>query len=196
MTQLEADKLLTSHQVGEILQVNPSSINKWVNDGRIPAFRTPGGHRRIRAGDLVTFLEKHKMPVPRLLAGLAKRRLMIVDDNSKQMEVLKRRLRSQADRVDLTVVASGVDALVQIGSSRPHLLVIDAEMSDIDGFEVCRRLKANTETRGIDIILTAAAPDKEMQLEAMEAGARRCLAKPIDVTVLLETLGLAAPSPV
>ena len=69
MTQ-DNDKLLTSHQVGELLQVNPSSINKWVNDGRIQAFRTPGGHRRIRVADLVAFLEKHKMPVPRTLSTM------------------------------------------------------------------------------------------------------------------------------
>ena len=51
--KIDADRLLTSHEVGALLQVNPSSINKWVNEGRLAAFRTPGGHRRIRAGDLV-----------------------------------------------------------------------------------------------------------------------------------------------
>src|SRR5260370_5844825 len=71
---IEADSLLTSHEVGDLLQVNPSSINKWVNEGRITAFRTPGGHRRIRASDLVRFLDGHKMPIPKMLAGVSKRR--------------------------------------------------------------------------------------------------------------------------
>ncbi len=56
------DQLLTSTQVGNLLQVNPSSVKKWVNDGHIIAFRTPGGHRRIRASDLVMFLDHHKRP--------------------------------------------------------------------------------------------------------------------------------------
>ena len=190
MTQLDADKLLTSHQVGEILQVNPSSINKWVNDGRIQAFRTPGGHRRIRAGDLVAFLEKHKMPVPRPLAGLSRRRLLIVDDSPKQLEALKRRLKPHSDRVELAVAANGVDALVQLGSFRPHVMVIDVTLSEVDGFEVCRRLKANGETRGIDVILTTDVASKETEMEALEAGAKRCLVKPIDINLLLEVLGL------
>ena len=49
--KLHADRLLTSHEVGDLLQVNPSSVKKWVNEGRIAAFRTPGGHRRIRVSD-------------------------------------------------------------------------------------------------------------------------------------------------
>ena len=75
------ESLLTSYQVGSLLQVNPSSVNKWVKDGRIPAFRTPGGHRRIRAADLVLFLQEHSMPVPKILNNAAKKRLLIVDDD-------------------------------------------------------------------------------------------------------------------
>ncbi len=82
--KIDADQLLTSHQVGALLQVNPSSVKKWVNEGRIAAFRTPGGHRRIRAADLVEFLDVHKMPIPRPLANASKRRLLVVDDNSSR----------------------------------------------------------------------------------------------------------------
>jgi excisionase family DNA binding protein len=67
--KIHADRLLTSHEVGDLLQVNPSSVKKWVNEGRIAAFRTPGGHRRIRVADLVEFLNRHAMPIPRPLAG-------------------------------------------------------------------------------------------------------------------------------
>jgi len=55
---------ITTHQAGDLLQVNPSSINKWAKEKRITCHRTPGGHRRIKAADLVEFLTKHKMPIP------------------------------------------------------------------------------------------------------------------------------------
>lgn len=58
------DTYLTSHETGKLLQMNPSSINKWVKEKRIECFRTPGGHRRIKAADLVAFLKQHKMPIP------------------------------------------------------------------------------------------------------------------------------------
>jgi len=69
---LAADKLLSSHECAGLIQVNPSSINKWVKEDRITAFRTPGGHRRIRASDFVSFLTKCGMPIPRALEDVRK----------------------------------------------------------------------------------------------------------------------------
>jgi excisionase family DNA binding protein len=192
MTQ-DNDKLLTSHQVGELLQVNPSSINKWVNDGRIQAFRTPGGHRRIRVADLVAFLEKHKMPVPRTLSSISRRRLLVVDDNQKHLEALKRRLKTHADRVDFATASNGIDALVQVGAFKPHLIVLDVFMGELDGLEVCRRLKANPDTRGIDVIMTSGQLTPTVEEDAARAGAMRCLPKPLDLGLVLEQLGLAQP---
>jgi len=67
---ITADTQLTSHEVGKMLQSNPSSINKWVKEGRIAAFRTPGGHRRMFAKDVVAFLKAHTMPIPHELHGI------------------------------------------------------------------------------------------------------------------------------
>lgn len=58
------DQHLTTSQTGKLLQSNPSSVGKWIRDGRIKAHRTPGGHHRIRAQDLVAFLLQHDMPIP------------------------------------------------------------------------------------------------------------------------------------
>ena len=189
--EIRADSLLTSYQVGALLQVNPSSVNKWVKDGRIPAFRTPGGHRRIRAGDLVAFLNEHKMPVPISLAQASRRRLLIVDDDQRQLESMQRLLKPYIDRVDVLLVGNGVDALVQVGSFKPHLVVLDVYMPSMDGLEVCRRLKASAETQGIQIIMATAEPTPEVEKKATEAGAKRCLHKPIDVATVLNELGVA-----
>lgn len=64
---IDAERLLTSHEVATLLQCNPSSINKWIKAGRLAAFATPGGHRRIVARDLVLFLQAHGMPISALL---------------------------------------------------------------------------------------------------------------------------------
>jgi len=59
-----ATSYLTSHQAANLIQVNPSSINKWVKEGKITCFKTPGGHRRIRADVFVQFLTRYEMPIP------------------------------------------------------------------------------------------------------------------------------------
>lgn len=61
---------LTSHEAGRLIQANPSSINKWIKEGRIASYRTPGGHRRIQAAAFVAFLTQYGMPVPDALADV------------------------------------------------------------------------------------------------------------------------------
>lgn len=186
------DSLLTSYQVGTILQVNPSSVNKWVKDGRIPAFRTPGGHRRIRAADLVSFLNSHHMPIPRSLQGASKRRLLVVDDDPKQLEALSRLIKPHSDRVDVYLVDNGIDALVQFGSVKPHVAVLDVFMPLVDGLEVCRRLKNNPQTSATRIIITSGQLTPDVEKRAKEAGADMCVPKPLEVSMILAELEATA----
>lgn len=65
--EIAPETYLTSHEAGALLQSNPTTINKWVKEGRIKAHATPGGHRRIKAADLVAFLVEYDMPVPEAL---------------------------------------------------------------------------------------------------------------------------------
>ncbi len=190
--KIDAEQLLTSHQVGDLLQVNPSSVKKWVNEGRIAAFRTPGGHRRIRAADLVEFLDVHKMPIPRSLAGATKKRLLIVDDNLQHLKALERLLKPHLARLQVSLTSNGIDALVLVGSFKPHLIVLDVFMPEIDGLEVCRRLKENAETRNINVLVASGHLTPEIEANALAAGARHALQKPIDISLVLENLGVPA----
>jgi excisionase family DNA binding protein len=188
------ESLLTSYQVGSLLQVNPSSVNKWVKDGRIPAFRTPGGHRRIRAADLVLFLQEHSMPVPKILNNAAKKRLLIVDDDPKQLSALKRLLKSYKERLEARYATNGIDALVQVGSFKPHVVLLDVYMAELDGIEVCRRLKDNPQTEDMKIIMVTGQVTPEIEKSALEAGAHECINKPINLEALLEKLALSSQS--
>lgn len=189
------EHLLTSTQVGVLLQVNPSSVKKWVNDGHIVAFRTPGGHRRIRASDLVAFLDQHRIPIPKPLAGAARRRMIVVDDDPAQLRGMGRAFRRWADKIDITYVDNGIDALIEVGAVRPHALVIDVYMPGLDGLEVCRRLRANPATRELILIVTSGRLTAELEQAARATGVRRVLRKPVDVTAIVEELGLGLSLP-
>ncbi len=193
MTQrlIRSETLLTSHQVGSLLQVNPTSVNNWIRDGRIPAFRTPGGHRRIRAADLIAFLTQHEMPIPAALRPAMRRRLIMVDDDPLQLRGWSRILKPYRDRVDVELFDNGIDALVRIGSWRPQVVVLDVMMPGVDGIEVCRRLKAQEETREITIITTSGQLTPVLEQLALDAGASRVLPKPTDPEVVLKTLGVS-----
>src|SRR5262245_39489695 len=116
----ETDQLFTSHEVGDLLQVNPSSVNKWISEGRIPAFRTPGGHRRIRAVDLIEFLRTHKMPIPVSLARSGRPRILVVDDDARHLRSVERSMRSFADSLEVELCDNGIDALIKVGEFKPQ----------------------------------------------------------------------------
>ena len=184
------ESLLTSYQVGGLLQVNPSSVNKWIKDGRIEAFRTPGGHRRIRASDLVAFLTEHSMPIPHDLVEAGKKRILIVDDDDKQLAALEKLLKPFTNRVTVSFVNNGIDALVQVGSFKPHLVLLDVFMEELDGLEVCRRLKDNPATAATKVVIASGQMSDEIQEQATKAGASICVSKPIDINQILSALGI------
>ena len=183
--KLAGDNLLTSSEVGHLLQVNPSSVKKWVDDGLLEAFRTPGGHRRIRAIDLLAFLARHRMPIPLELQDVGRRRVLLVDDDQPQLSALTRSLKRHAERIETISVNNGIDALVLVGSFHPHIVVLDVYMPDIDGLEVCGRLKKRPETRDVQVIIVSGGLTPTLERKALEAGAVRCLPKPIDTQALL-----------
>ena len=187
---LGLERLLTSHEVGVLLQVNPSSINKWVNEGRIPAFRTPGGHRRIKLADLLVFLNEHKMPVPAALEAVSKKRVLFVDDNGKHLDALKRLLKKHSSRVEAAFETNGIEALLKMGSFKPHVVVLDVYMPGFDGIEVCRKIKHSTEFKGVDVIICSGQLGSDVEKKALAAGAKTCLEKPLDIDALLVEIGV------
>lgn len=185
LVKIVSDQFLTSSEVGELLQVNPSSVKKWVDDGLLLAFRTPGGHRRIRAADLVAFLVEHQMPIPNVLQDAAKKRLVVADHDADHLKGLSRSLKRFADRIDAVVTTNAVDALVAIGSFHPQALLLDAQLPGLDVLDACRRLHKNPATKDIAVYLFAPSFTSALEQKAREAGAARCLEKPLDLRQVL-----------
>jgi excisionase family DNA binding protein len=187
-----SERLYTSSEVGALLQVDPSSVKKWVDTGHLSAFRTPGGHRRIRAQDLLAFLDRHGMPVPRALRDAARRTVVVVDDDLVQLRALARRLRRAAPAVQVDAIADPLDALVRIGAMQPHAVVVDVLMPRLSGLELCRALRKSAPTRGVTVIAVSALCTPALVAEARAAGAHHVLAKPIEPGLLLDAIGIAA----
>jgi PleD family two-component response regulator len=165
-----------------------------VRHGRLRAFRTPGGHLRIRASDLVAFMGELGMAIPQELETASSiPRLLVIDDDEKQLRALDRILRPYRDLMDYRFMANAVDALVMVGAFRPHVILLDVYMPGMDGIECCRRLKENPTTSGIDIIMLSGKMDDELRARAMAAGAKKALMKPYELGSILSELGVQVP---
>ena len=178
------EQLYTTHDISRLLQVDPSTVSKWIDRGILLAFRTPGGHRRVRSGDLRTFLIAHQMPIPDELGGQMVR-LLILDDEKPVLEALKRSLKPHAERIDVTTTSSPVEALLMVSEEKPHGMLIDLNMPDMDGYEVCRKIRARKQLESVRLITMTARHSQEAVEQSLKAGAVACLAKPFEVEELL-----------
>ncbi|MHA7628165.1 response regulator [Corallococcus sp. M7] len=179
------DQLYTTHDISRLLQVDPSTVSKWIDRGILMAFRTPGGHRRVRSTDLRTFLVTHQMPVPEEL-GSSTVRLLVVDDERPVLDAIKRAFKPHANQVELQTTTSGVEALLLVSEQKPHGMIIDLNMPDIDGIEVCKRIRARKQMEGVRLITMTSNHSPDVVEQSKQAGAVACLAKPLDVTQVME----------
>jgi two-component system, sensor histidine kinase and response regulator len=105
--------------------------------------------------------------------------ILVVDDQPINVQLLKRKLEREGIRV--VAAYTGIEALELIKKEKPDLILLDVMMPDMDGIEVCQRLQANEQTRGIPVIFITARTTKESKLEGLGVGAVDYITKPIDL---------------
>jgi putative two-component system response regulator len=110
-------------------------------------------------------------------------RILIVDDESAARIALATLLRREG--FDVRDVGDGAAALTECASFRPDLILLDIVMPGVDGFEVCRRIKATPETRLTPVVLITGLSATEDRIKGINAGADDFLSKPIDFNELL-----------
>ncbi|MCD6404766.1 MAG: response regulator [Planctomycetes bacterium] len=108
----------------------------------------------------------------------AKSRILVVDDNTANAELLEAYLRDSSWEIDLAY--SGSEALEKVASFLPDIILLDIMMPDISGYDVCRKLKTDIETRDIPVIMVTALTELEDVEKAVEAGTDDFLSKPVN----------------
>ncbi len=117
-----------------------------------------------------------------LLASPASATILLADDNADMREYIERLL---SERYIVQAVADGIAALASVQENPPDLLLTDVMMPGMDGFELLRQLRTNSETQDIPIILLSARAGEEARIEGLEAGADDYLIKPFSARELL-----------
>ena len=110
-------------------------------------------------------------------AGAAPRTVLVVDDTPANLRVIEAVLRPTGHRI--AFAESGAEALAAVAQSPPDLVLLDVVMPGMDGYEVCRRLRADPATRALPVVMVTASEEQEKRA-ALEAGADDLILKPFD----------------
>lgn len=169
----------TTGEIAGFCHVTINAVKKWIASGKLVAFRTPGGHFRVNKDDFIAFLDKYKLDIKEDVFP-EKKKVLIIDDEPHIVEFIKGALEMMHQDYIIETAADGYEALIKVGDFKPSLMVLDIRMPNIDGFEVCRRIKGEPGTSGIKI-LAVTAYGKDDIARILDCGADYCLPKPIDL---------------
>jgi excisionase family DNA binding protein len=168
---------LTTHQIAKLLGFSERTVANWIDRGHLLAFRTPGGHRRVDPGELRNFLRGRGMPIPRELADDF--RVLIVEDDPLVARTLKGYLDSSGAGYQVTTVRDGVSALIHIGSTKPHLVILDILMPGMDGLEVCRKIRSNALLKDVRVLFLTGYSGVDPDAVRADTGACGVVLKPV-----------------
>ncbi|PLX33546.1 MAG: PleD family two-component system response regulator [Hyphomicrobiales bacterium] len=110
-------------------------------------------------------------------------RILVVDDVPTNAKLLEARLT--AEYFEVNIAFSGEEALKSVAGLEPDIILLDVMMPGMDGFEVCRRLKADSKTHHIPVIMVTALDQADDRVQGLEAGADDFLTKPVNDIALL-----------
>ena len=167
-------RYLTTGDVAREFGVTPASVKKWIGQEKLRALRTPGRHYRISVEEFERFRAAYRFPAEPERAP----RILIVDDSPIVVDFVMDLLRDLMPGSELEGASNGYEGLLKVGTFHPDLLILDLRMPGLDGFEVCRRIKANPATRTTRILMITAFAEDETEAEARRAGADGFLRKP------------------
>jgi DNA-binding response OmpR family regulator len=154
--------------------------------GQLKGFRVPGSRfRRIPRNELYAFMRDNGIPTDALESG--KRKILIVDDDQELVELIVDVLEKDG-RFETRTVNNGFDAGMMVKEYRPDLIVLDVMLPDINGKEVCQRVRSDRTMDDVRIICISGMVEHDKIEELRASGANDFLQKPFEIDGLLDRI--------
>ncbi|MBN2406155.1 MAG: response regulator [Elusimicrobia bacterium] len=173
-------------EIAQLINVAYKTVGRWIDDGELEAFKTPGGHRRVYAENLVVFLRKHNMKIPSEIDGSAVKNILIVDDDETVRKSIEKAIRKKIKNSDVHTASDGFRAGQAVSDHNPDVVILDLKLPGLDGFEVCRIIKERDRNKKIIAITGYDTPENRRKI--LKAGADDYIVKPFDAEDIVESI--------
>jgi excisionase family DNA binding protein len=178
--------VFTTGEAAKICKVSQQTIIRCFDNGQLKGFRVPGSRfRRIPRDALYRFMRDNGIPTDALESG--KRKVLLVDDDPDLVEMIQKVLEEDG-RFEVRTANNGFDAGMMVKEYRPDLIVLDVMLPDINGKEVCHRVRADATLEDVRILCMSGMVEDDKIQELKLAGADDFIHKPFEVEALIERM--------
>lgn len=165
----------------KLLGLSVGTIQTLVEKNELLAWKTQGGHRRISMPSIREYQRKHNMLVTPQGARDSRLKVLLVEDDAVTREMLRDFCSRSEMPVDCTAMASGLEALIDIASIRPDVLIADLNMPGVDGFELLRTLRNNPLFNKMTSLVVSALSPEEIEARGGLPEGTIFMAKPVNM---------------
>jgi len=154
-------KYISTREAAKRLGLSLGTVQQMVERGELRAWKTAGGHRRIDEASVESYHQRARTGAT-VASGTRALRVLIAEDDRILQKLYTHTLETWGLPLDVQLVTSGFDALLEIGRHPPDLLITDLNMPGLNGFQMIRRIRENKLTAGTDIVVVSGMSDDEI----------------------------------
>ena len=178
--------VFTTGEAAKICKVSQQTIIRCFDSGQLKGFRVPGSRfRRIPRDVLYKFMKENGIPTDALESG--KRKALIVDDDEELVELIRDALEADG-RFEVRVANNGFDAGMMVKEYHPDIIVLDVMLPDINGKEVCQRVRSDESLDDVKIVCISGMVEDDKIGELKESGADKFVQKPFEIESLIDEM--------
>ncbi len=178
--------VFTTGEAAKICKVSQQTIIRCFDNGQLKGFRVPGSRfRRIPREMLYKFMKDNGIPTDALESG--RRKVLLVDDDTELVEVMTKFLEEDG-RFEVKIATTGFDAGMLVKEYRPDMIVLDVMLPDINGKEVCQRVRADSTMEDVRILCISGMIEDDKIQDLRLAGADDFMHKPFDAEQLIDRM--------
>lgn len=163
MTETKTSRTCSTREAAQQLGVSVRTAQLWVEEGRLNAWKTPGGHRRILVESVAHLMSEQRRAGA---AGAEPFQILVVRENEQDRRALQAALAALLSDCQVSVAEDGFEGLIRIGERAPEVLIIDLVVTGLDLVRLVRALTAAGRCRTMLIVVLVASDADRLGLRS------------------------------
>lgn len=184
----ENKETYSTQEAARLLKISRNTVQNWVDSGKLLAWKTAGGHRRLDGDSVRRVLQEQRVALGKQNLSQTPFTLLIVDDDPMYRELLQVRLQKSLPQAVILSANDGFEGLVKLGQHKPHVLITDLNMPGMDGFQMLSSLAQNSDATLERIFAITSLNELDIAKRGGLPNNVQVFFKPVDFIALLSAI--------